>query len=129
MKVKIFILTIIPFLSINVSSETFICIGDKGAEVKNIGKLSIKSEVVTAGNIKLILSDESGDWVLKYHGGAPTGLDKCINGTLCETSGDKFGGFFLKNDLNVFTFHAFILDPNNQTNVTDILVKGLCTSL
>jgi len=123
-----YVLILSAFLSSNVFSETYLCIGDKGAEITSTGQ-TIHSQVVSAENLKLILSNESGKWELKYHGGAPTGLDKCINGALCETSGDGFGGTFFKNKSNVFTFHTLRNYPNNQHKVTDALIKGLCTKL
>jgi len=94
------ILSLSIIFTSNAFSETFLCVGDEGAEVTNIGQ-SIQSKLITAERLKLILSNESGEWSLKYHGGIPTGLDRCINGSLCERSDDSFGGLFLKDNLNV----------------------------
>ena len=123
-----YFLILTAFFSSNVFSETYLCIGDKGAEVTSIGQ-TINSQVITAENLKLILSNESGKWTLKYHGGAPTGLDHCINGVLCKASGDGFSGTFFKNRSNVFTLHTLALDSNSPNAITDALIKGLCTKL
>ena len=126
---KYFYITFLSLFSAAISAETYLCIGEKGAGISNTGQKIQEAEIYDMSKVKLILSNSTGKWILKNHGGGPTSLDACVNENLCLASNGMFGGSFVKNKLNVFTYHLFETDMNDKNTVADYLVKGLCSEI
>ncbi len=124
-----FILTLLCFASNPVFSQSFLCIGDKAVEISNIGT-TFKSEAFSSADVvKLILSDSSGKWELKNHGGLPTPHNKCISAYFCQ-SDTGINGFFKRSPQNTFTFQYYQhADLKNTLNSTEILIRGMCSEI
>jgi hypothetical protein len=110
-------------------AKSYFCTGVYGAGIKDSGQVISSPENYDMSSIKLILSNSSGSWKLKNHGGSPVSIEDCETEYLCRGAGKMFGGSFKRNNDGVFTYHFFSSDPSDTNSITDYIVKGLCSEI
>lgn len=111
-------------------AETVLCIPEAAATVKQQ-----RGSIVGAGletSAKFILSNESGNWVVKHHPSGAVIFGNCRTEYFCD-AGEMFaGGFFRERpdpgsqSRSVFT--AFWITADNSSSYANV-AKGYCSSL
>ncbi len=122
------ILLILLFASSSLQADTFLCVGETGAGVEHTGSAGFKSKTYDVSNQKLILSNNSGKWLLKKLGKDTLVFDNCLSEYMCMMK-EGFSGIFTRNDNGVFTY--IINQAYGEQYETSIMltVKGLCSKL
>jgi len=117
-------IAIIFFIPLIVNAETYLCISEAGAVVEDGANKKIDSGLSNVSNSKYILTNESGKWLLKKHGGGLI-FSECKSSSFCESS-KGFSGIFFKSEKNIFSrVWLTVLNGRNQL----ITEKGYCSKI
>lgn len=107
-----------------VLSDTYLCIPEATAGVSS-GEDGFDSHIFNTDNRKIILSNESGEWLVKEHG-ADFALDECSeNGFECLHS-KGYGGAFLRGKDGHFFYNS--IERKDNANYF-LVTTGNCTKL
>lgn len=114
-------------LSGTVAAESYLCVADGAAGVRDRGPENIVPNVFNHESIKFIQTKVSGEWVVKVLGKDYALFDDCISEWHCERK-DGFAGVFSRRKDGVFT--SMTLGGSQTDNFQDAVVaKGRCTKL
>lgn len=108
-------------------AESYLCVADVAAGVRDRGPKNITPNTFNHEVIKFVQTNSSGKWVVKELGKDYALFDDCATQYHC-TRKDGFAGFFSRQQNGMFT--SFTLSGSSTNNSKDAVVaKGRCTKL
>lgn len=111
-------------------AESYLCVTEATAGVEHGVKHGIQAKIYNETSEKYIISNESGEWVVKKLGSEIPIFDKCTGQNFCEMK-SGYGGAFIR-DLKGFFTITRIFGPASKTEVqvfTMIVAKGRCSKI
>ncbi len=116
----------LAFVTQTAFGGSFICIPEAGALVEDGDGRPISSHLANVSQSKYILSNSSGDWVLKAHGDEVLTLDNCYSEYFCESKSGYAGTFFRQANSSIFTLIR-ISSLSNRNQI--VAMKGHCSPI
>jgi hypothetical protein len=114
-------------------SDSFSCIGERGAGVVFGEGIDITSQAYDASSRKFIHSNQTGKWRLFKYGEDKPFFDECANtknGMRCGLSGDPGFGFFNHFEYGTFTIQFYRAKNNDiAQGIEAIFLAGKCSRI
>lgn len=132
--VPVVVATLLFLLVPLANSESYLCVGENGASVKEGGD-NFDVELIDFSDFKYILYKNKGKWSMKKFGINMEFLDYCpvpkTGGPpySCQSSDhDKYKGIFFREDDNTFILISMIANYNAK-DVQHFVMKGKCSKI
>lgn len=112
----------------SVFAETCLCLPEAGAAVSHGGGDPITSTTWQQSSQKYILSNVSGEWLVKEAGKDMPLSSKCVSKYHCQLGYKNFwGGVFQYHKDGFFSIVQTLGNKDGQSSM--VVEKGLCTKL
>jgi hypothetical protein len=120
----LFVVVLFVFSSA-IIADTYLCVGEAGAVVSHGGKRGLESIAYSKTDSKYVLSNNSGEWLLKSMGHDTPIFDSCVSQYYCENT-NYYGGTFYRGKDGYYGIVRILFNETEENLVTE---KGRCSKL